>query len=205
MAESQKKKQPPWQQPAGEPLSDLMVYNSLTQTKVPFIAKNGKSVTWYICGPTVYDASHMGHARNYVGFDIIRRILSEYFRYDVTMVMNITDIDDKIIMRANEQNIPFTDLSRKWEQSFMEDMKDLKVQAPDVLTRVSEYVPEIVSYIEQIVKNGFAYDSNGSVYFDVNAFNKKHHYAKLQPWSVGDAKLAAEGEGDIYFTASRTT
>eukprot|EP01114_Cavostelium_apophysatum_P001071 TRINITY_DN1091_c0_g1_i3.p1 TRINITY_DN1091_c0_g1~~TRINITY_DN1091_c0_g1_i3.p1 ORF type:complete len:540 (-),score=189.18 TRINITY_DN1091_c0_g1_i3:277-1896(-) len=113
------------------------------------------------------------------------------------MVMNITDIDDKIIMRANEQNIPFTDLSRKWEQSFMEDMKDLKVQAPDVLTRVSEYVPEIVSYIEQIVKNGFAYDSNGSVYFDVNAFNKKHHYAKLQPWSVGDAKLAAEGEGAL--------
>lgn len=191
------KQQPPWIQPQGKPLSDLMVYNSLTQTKVPFIAKNGKNVTWYICGPTVYDSSHMGHARNYVGFDIIRRILSEYFGYNVFMVMNITDIDDKIIVRSKEQVVEFTELARAQENSFHEDMRALKVQPPDVLTRVSEYVPEVIRIIEGIIKNGFAYESNKSVYFDVTAFSAKHHYAKLSPWSVGDAKLAEEGEGSL--------
>ena len=95
--------------------------------QVPFIAKNGKQVTWYICGPTVYDASHMGHARNYVSFDYIKRILSDYFGYDVHMVMNITDIDDKIIVRSRELGIPFTELARKWEADYLEDMNALKV------------------------------------------------------------------------------
>jgi len=194
-ASKETRQQPPWNQPQGKPLTDLMVYNSLTQTKVPFVAKNGKNVTWYICGPTVYDASHMGHARNYVGFDIIRRILSEYFGYNVFMVMNITDIDDKIIIRSKEQGIAFTDLARAQENSFHEDMRALKVQPPDVLTRVSEYVPEVIQLIEGIIKNGYAYESNGSVYFDVIAFSAKHHYAKLAPWAVGDTKLAEEGEG----------
>jgi len=90
-----------------------------------------------MCGPTVYDASHMGHARTYLGFDIIRRILESYFRYDVTLVMNITDIDDKIIKRSNEGEIPFTELARKWEVEFLKDMDDLCVDRPTAMTRVS--------------------------------------------------------------------
>lgn len=124
------RKQPVWIQPEGKPLSDLKVNNSLTRSKIPFIAKNGRQVTWYICGPTVYDASHMGHARNYVSFDYIRRILNDYFGYDVHMVMNITDIDDKIIVRSRELGISFTDLSRKWEADFLDDMNALKVLIP---------------------------------------------------------------------------
>lgn len=145
----------------------LMVNNSMAGGKVEFIPnKEGKAITWYGCGPTVYDAAHMGHARTYVSFDIIRRILSDYFGYEVFMCMNITDIDDKIIKRSTEKNVEFSFLARYWEAMFFEDMKKLNVQLPDVLTRVSEYVPEVIRFIEGIIKNDFAYESQGSVYFD---------------------------------------
>ncbi len=77
-----------------------MVSNTLTDKKVAFIPKDGNTVRWYICGPTVYDSSHLGHARTYVAFDVIRRILESFFGYDIFCVMNVTDVDDKIILRA---------------------------------------------------------------------------------------------------------
>ncbi|XP_073514287.1 cysteine--tRNA ligase, cytoplasmic-like isoform X2 [Phyllobates terribilis] len=80
----------------------LRLYNSLTRNKEVFVPQNGKKVTWYCCGPTVYDASHMGHARSYISFDILRRVLKDYFNYEVFYCMNITDIDDKIIKRARQ-------------------------------------------------------------------------------------------------------
>jgi cysteinyl-tRNA synthetase len=87
--------------PTSKPTTGLHVYNSLSREKVPFVTRDGsKQVTWYICGPTVYDSSHLGHARNYVTFDIIRRIMKEYFGYYILYVMNVTDVDDKIINRA---------------------------------------------------------------------------------------------------------
>lgn len=109
---------------------------------------NPDEITWYTCGPTVYDDSHMGHARTYISFDILRRIMTDYFGYNVKLVMNITDVDDKIIRKSQEQNCEFTEISRKYENEFMEDMKRLNVGLPTVITRVSEYMPEIVSYIE---------------------------------------------------------
>ena len=111
--------------------------------------------------------------------------------------MNITDIDDKIIKRANEVNVPFHEFSRQWETEYFEDMKNLNIELPDVITRVSEFVPEIVRYIEKIIENGFAYESNGSVYFDVKKFQEAdgHSYAKLEPTSVNNDELLLEGEG----------
>ncbi|VFV28248.1 nucleosome assembly protein 1-like [Lynx pardinus] len=94
--------QPQWSPPAGSPPCKLRLYNSLTRNKDVFIPQNGKKVTWYCCGPTVYDASHMGHARSYISFDILRRVLQDYFGFDVFYCMNITDIDDKIIKRARQ-------------------------------------------------------------------------------------------------------
>lgn len=95
------RQQPPWRQPPSHPgaqLPPLKVWNSLTKTKTPFVPIDpaGKKVTWYACGPTVYDDSHLGHARNYVSTDIIRRIMRDYFKFDVKFVMNITDVDDKV-------------------------------------------------------------------------------------------------------------
>jgi cysteinyl-tRNA synthetase len=86
----------------------------------------------------------MGHARTYVCFDIIKRIMTDYFGYNIKLVMNITDIDDKIIRKAIEANVPFETISRKYETEFLDDMKRLNVGLPEVITRVSEYVPEIV-------------------------------------------------------------
>ena len=85
----------------------LMVNNSLTRTKVPFrsLAPDGRALTWYMCGPTVYDSAHLGHARTYVTSDVIRRILEDYFRFNVHMVMNVTDIDDKIILKARREHL----------------------------------------------------------------------------------------------------
>ena len=90
----------------------------------------------------------MGHARTYVSFDILKRIMTDYFGYNIKLVMNITDIDDKIIRKALEQNISFEELSRRYENEFLDDMRRLNVQLPERITRVSEFVPEIVAFIE---------------------------------------------------------
>lgn len=160
-------------------MSNIKVNNSITNDKESFKV-NGNRIKWYICGPTVYDASHLGHARTYVSFDIIRRILANFFNYEITYVMNITDIDDKIIQRANDGGIEFSKLARQWETEFLDDMRNLNVLPPTVMTRVSEYVPEIIAYIEKIIDNGYAYISNGSIYFDTS----KYETEKLRPTVV---------------------
>ena len=124
-----------------------------------------------MCGPTVYDHSHLGHAKTYMQSDILFRILTDYFGYNVKMCMNITDIDDKIIMRSNERKMKFEELSRHFETEFLTDCENLNIRLPTVITRVSEYVPEIVDFIKTIIENGFAYESNGSVYFDVHKYS----------------------------------
>ena len=161
----------------------LKVNNSLCNEKVEFITKNGdRTINWYMCGPTVYDSAHLGHARTYLTFDIIRRILCNYFHYDVNLCMNITDIDDKIIQRSNEQKKNFSEFARFWEDSFFKDMRALNVMYPNYITRVSEYIPEIIAFIETIIKKGYAYEKNGSVYFDIEEYKKGNHlYAKLVP------------------------
>ncbi|XP_067118536.1 cysteine--tRNA ligase, cytoplasmic [Centruroides vittatus] len=294
--EKSKRTLSPWLAPQGTELPKLKLYNSFTRQKEIFIPQNGKKVLWYSCGPTVYDASHMGHARSYISFDILRRILSDYFNYDVFYVMNITDIDDKIIQRARQQylfnqyankecsisevlkdvkdaltayiekskstndpdkkklqeqtisktldaiknaendmndlakkslldnvkdvlsnwldalhgaevtdNSIFRSLPRFWEEEFYKDMHALNVLPADVVTRVSEYIPEIIAYIEKIINNSMAYESHGSVYFDTMTFDRcrNHYYAKLVPEAFGDTNALNEGEGDLSVSEDR--
>jgi len=270
-------------EPSTQP--QLKLYNSLTRKKEVFTPQNEKQVKWYSCGPTVYDASHMGHARSYVSFDILRRVLKEHFKYHIKYVMNITDIDDKIIKRARQnhlyeeykqqnrdaeillsevneakvllekniaastdpdkknmqekmlkkvimssellstakasgkgieearntllseskdvlcewldsrlgssvtENSIFSSLPRYWEEEFHKDMAALNVLPADFITRVSDYVPEIVEFTKKIIDQGLAYEAQGSVYFDVAKFNNSpgHRYAKLVPEAVSNA------------------
>lgn len=303
---------PAWERPMGPPNPPrLVVRNSLTDTKEIFVPAEGNIVRMYVCGPTVYSVSHMGHARTFLCFDILRRILEKYFRFNVLFQMNITDIDDKIILAArknalvtifkekrhpweqvkalidglvaqeqeklqrnlrdSEANkpspdsrefmdfdtqlkqlqlkidqvdnvfnaigvIPYGDSetlintakdilanhldkidgasiqdkaifeahSRYYEAEFLEDCKALNIREPDVLTRVTEYVDEIVTFIQRIQNNGFAYESNGSVYFDTERFktSQNHAYPKLVPHAGSGATDAemAEGEGALSGT-----
>lgn len=349
------RQQPPWQQPSSHPesashLPPLRVWNSLTKSKVPFVPidPNGRNVTWYACGPTVYDDAHLGHARNYVSTDILRRIMRDYFKFNVRFVMNITDVDDKvgrdtkaqlyfilrgryslnyyqIITRGRQQHLfaqyilshpsiddevintvreayksyinkalpligdnvlpedyenavekayavvsnggaldgsdragdkeakikmhiktvssaskalvkasketplseafyhdvqdvllpyldaqkastvdgedysIFTGLTKRYEDRFMEDVRDLNVLDPDDITRVTEYISDIVGFVDKIVKNKFGYvTSDGSVYFDINSFESSGiPYARLEPWNRNDANLLADGEGSL--------
>jgi len=307
MAEAGKTKR--WHPVEGANFTGLKVRNSLVSNDdtaedalLPFVVTSPGTVKWYICGPTVYAPSHLGHARAYLTFDIIRGILEEYFGFNVTYAMNVTDIDDKIIQRAREnflydrwtaqhktlsdaarkdlliaatadaaakaekiktkvaegadeamiglikkqeaeatgliaavqsadgasyadvvdkargalsnwldkklkesgevlKNEIFEALPRKFEKQFFEDMQALGVKPPSVLTRVSEYMPDIVDYVKKIIDNGFAYASNGSVYFDTAKFNARHKYRKLCPPAQSDSKadaaLLAEGEGAL--------
>lgn len=165
-----------WKKPETSPTTfktGLKVNNTLwREEKTEFIPEKGRRVNWYICGPTVYSHSHLGHAKTYLCFDTIRKIMTRYFKYDVFQVMNITDIDDKIIKRSQEEKKDFFEFGKYWEKDFFEVCQKLEIDPPDVITRVTEFVPEVVEYIQKIIDNGFAYESNGSVYFNVPAFIK---------------------------------
>ncbi|KAJ7412557.1 putative cysteine--tRNA ligase, mitochondrial [Willisornis vidua] len=129
----------------------------------------------YSCGPTVYDQAHLGHACSYVRFDIIRRIMTRFFGIEVIKVMGITDIDDKIIKKANEMNVSPIALARFYEEDFKQDMAALKVLPPTVYMRVTDNIPQIISFIKKIIANGQAYaTSQGNVYFDVKSWGKRY-------------------------------
>ncbi|XP_076769917.1 putative cysteine--tRNA ligase, mitochondrial isoform X3 [Arvicanthis niloticus] len=166
-----------WQRPEGQD-TGVQVHNSLTGKKEPLIVARSDAVSWYSCGPTVYDHAHLGHACSYVRFDIIRRILTRVFGCNVVMAMSITDVDDKIIKRANEMNVSPASLASLFEEEFKQDMAALKVLPPTVYLRVTENIPQIVSFIEGIIAHGHAYSTaTGNVYFDLRARGDK--YGKL--------------------------
>ncbi|KAM6093817.1 putative cysteine--tRNA ligase, mitochondrial isoform 3-T3 [Chlamydotis macqueenii] len=163
-----------WVPPAGRH-SGIVAYNSRSRSKEPLVLAKEGVATWYSCGPTVYDQAHLGHACSYVRFDIIRRIMTRFFGIEVIMVMGITDIDDKIIKRANEMNISPVALARIYEEDFKQDMAALKVLPPTAYMRVTDNIPQIISFIKTIIANGQAYaTSQGNVYFDVKSWGKRY-------------------------------
>ncbi|XP_061852685.1 probable cysteine--tRNA ligase, mitochondrial isoform X2 [Colius striatus] len=163
-----------WVPPPGRD-SGIVAYNSRSRSKEPLVLATEGVATWYSCGPTVYDRAHLGHACSYVRFDIIRRIISKFFGIEVIMVMGITDIDDKIIKRANEMTISPVALARIYEEDFKQDMAALKVLPPTVYMRVTDNIPQIISFIKTIIASGHAYaTSQGNVYFDVKSWGKRY-------------------------------
>ncbi|CAL8308730.1 unnamed protein product [Merluccius merluccius] len=163
-----------WVRPQGRE-TGVQTYNSLTKRKDPLVLPRGTVATWYSCGPTVYDHAHLGHACSYVRFDILQRILTKVFGISVVHAVVITDIDDKIIKRSQEENVSPTILARIYEDEFKKDMLSLKVLPPAVYLRVTENVPQIVAFIERIVNNGHAYATNkGDVYFDIRSIGRRY-------------------------------
>lgn len=157
-----------WQKPDSKNVFDtgITVYNCVHRGNVPFIIRNAKCLTWYTCGPTVYDDAHIGHAVCYMKCDIIQRILRNYFHLNVITAMNITDIDDKIIARSPIVNLSANELANKYEQSFWHDIDALGIQRADIIIRVTEFVPQIIAFIEKLLaKDGAYVAADGSVYF----------------------------------------
>lgn len=164
-----------WRKPNGFD-TGIKIYNCITRNKEPLIIKNKNLVTWYTCGPTVYDSSHVGHASCYVKLDTIQKILRNYFKYNLVTVMNITDVDDKIIARANQMKKMCKDVANMYEKEFFEDLKDLGIQKPNIILRVTDNMDIIIDFIKQLESKGQAYKAaDNSVYFSVDKIN----YGKL--------------------------
>jgi cysteinyl-tRNA synthetase len=147
----------------------LKLFNTITRSKVDFVPLKEGRVGMYVCGVTVYDRCHIGHARAYVAFDTIQKYL-RYSGYDVTYVRNFTDVDDKIINRANERGVSVNELTDTFIQAFKDDMEMLGIAPADVEPRVTAHIPEIIEMVRTIIDNGHAYVSGGDVYYDISSF-----------------------------------
>jgi cysteinyl-tRNA synthetase len=147
----------------------LHIYNTLNRKKQPFEPLEEGKIGMYVCGVTVYDLSHIGHARVYVAFDAVYRFL-KYLGNDVTYVRNFTDVDDKIINRANERGEDPLKLSERYIEEFHTDMDELGVLRPDVEPRVSTHIAEIIELTQKIIENGHGYEVDGDVYFSIDSF-----------------------------------
>ncbi|XP_043699656.1 cysteine--tRNA ligase, chloroplastic/mitochondrial isoform X1 [Telopea speciosissima] len=152
-----------------KPISELWLHNTMTRQKELFKPKIPGKVGMYVCGVTTYDLSHIGHARVYVTFDVLYRYL-KYLGYEVCYVRNFTDVDDKIITRANELGEDPLSLSRRFCEEFRHDMAYLHCLHPSVEPCVSDHMPQIIDMIKQILDNGCAYRVDGDVYFSVDKF-----------------------------------
>ena len=163
----------------------LSLYNSLTNKKEIFKPIIDGKVGIYVCGPTVYSSSHMGHARSAIVFDVIVKFLRN-IGYEVTYVKNFTDIDDKIIGKALEFGVDSNEIAEKYKQEYIKDMKDLGCIEPDFQPCVSDNIDGIINLILSIIDKGFAYEANGDVYFNISKFE---NYGKLSNQSI-DSMLA---------------
>ncbi len=147
----------------------LRIYNSQTKQKEPFVPLNPPAVGIYVCGVTVYDSCHIGHARSMIVFDTLVRYL-RFKGFQVRYVRNFTDIDDKIIARAEQQGVDPNSLAEYYIREFETDMKDLGVLAPDVEPRATLHIPEIIGLVQKLIDRGVAYAVDGDVYFAVEKF-----------------------------------
>jgi cysteinyl-tRNA synthetase len=170
----------------------IRIYNTLTGKKEDFVPLHGKRVGLYVCGVTVYDLCHIGHGRSAVVFDTIYRYL-RYRGYDVTYVRNFTDIDDKIIKRANDEGVDYKTIAEKYIEEFNIDMGRLGLERPSVEPKATEHIPEMIRLISILMEKGFAYQRNGDVFFSVARFKD---YGKLSKRNLDEMQAGARVEID---------
>lgn len=160
----------------------IYIYNTYSRKKEKYEPVNPNMTGFYACGPTVYDYFHIGNARMFIVFDIIRRYLN-YRGYKVRYVMNLTDIDDRIIQRANEQGVDSSEITKKYIAAFFEDIQKLGVHPADVYPRATHHIDDMIALIEKLFEKGIAYESGGDVFYDVRKFP---NYAKLSGKKLDD-------------------
>lgn len=165
----------------------MVLYNDLTRTKEPFVPVHEGHVGFYSCGPTVYDFFHIGNARPFIVFDTLRRYF-EYSGYEVTFVQNFTDIDDKMINRANEEGISVSELADRFIAEYYRDADALGVRRPTHAPKATEHMTEIIDLVSTLIEKGHAYEVNGDVFFDVASFPA---YGVLAKQSLEDLQSAA--------------
>ena len=165
----------------------LRVYNTLTHKKEDFVPVHGKRVGMYACGVTVYDLCHIGHARSAIVFDAIYRYL-EYRGYEVTFVRNFTDVDDKIIKRANEQGVNYKTIAEKYIDEFNVDMGKFGLEKPKFEPKATEHISEMIQLISTLIEKGYAYQSGGDVFFSVEKFKE---YGKLSKRNLEEMQAGA--------------
>lgn len=171
---------------------NLVVYNTLTNKKEPFVPLKEGKVGMYVCGPTTYNYIHLGNARPIVVFDTIRRYLS-YIGYEVTYIQNFTDVDDKIIKRAHEENDDPIKLAARYIDEFYKDTEALNILEATKNPKVSEHIEEIINFVQGLIDKGYAYELEGDVYFSVR---KDENYGKLSGRDLDDLKAGARVDVD---------
>lgn len=171
-------------------MSGLKVFNTLTKKREAFSTVEEGRVRMYVCGPTVYDHCHIGHGRVYSIYDAVYRYL-QYLGYEVNYTRNLTDIDDKIIERANREGVPFTHISETYTASFHEDMRSLGLLPPVHEPKATETIAEMIEMIQTLIEKDFAYAVQGDVYFRVE---KKKDYGKLSGKKLADLRAGARVE-----------
>ena len=173
-------------------VDNIRLYNTLTRSKQDFVPLRPGKVGFYICGPTVYNHIHVGNARTFLSFDVIRRYL-EYSGYEVNYIQNITDVDDKIINRANQEGRLAAEVAAEYSTAFADSMRLLGVKPPSVCPRATEELEPIVKLIGQLIEGGHAYEVDGDVYFSVRSFPA---YGKLSGRDIDQLRSGARVEVD---------
>ena len=169
----------------------MKIYDTLSSQKEDF-TPDSDEVKMYVCGVTPYDSCHIGHAMSYVIFDVVRRYL-KFRGYNVKYVQNFTDIDDKIIARANERGIPAKEMAEEFINEYFEDMDGLNIMRADFYPRATEEVPDIIRVVQTLIDKGHAYELNGDVYFRIQSANR---YGKLSGRNLDDMRAGARIEVD---------
>ncbi|PQO26916.1 cysteine--tRNA ligase, partial [Blastopirellula marina] len=168
-------------------MSKLRVYNTLSRTKEEFKTVQPGKVGIYLCGPTVYAEAHIGHMVGPVIFDTVKRYL-QHSGYDVRLVVNITDVDDKLINKANERKMTMLEVAEENIKDYLDNLAALNVTTIDDMPRATSSMDDIIQFIQDLIEKGFAYDVDGDVFFEVS---KDAQYGKLTNRSVD----AMQGEG----------
>ena len=170
----------------------MKIYNTLTQKKDEFIPVHDGKVGMYVCGPTVYNYIHIGNARPFIIFDVIRRYL-KFRGYKVTYVQNLTDIDDKMIKKAKEMGTSVANVAEKFIEEYFKDADALGIERADIHPRATEHIEEIIEIIKKLEENGYAYRIDGDVYYDISKFKD---YGKLSHQKLEELQAGARVEID---------